>query len=225
MKWLGDIEEYYRKKREDMVKYQIESRGVKNPRVLEAMRKIPRHLFVPEDSLKEAYEDYPLPIGYGQTISQPYMVACMVEIIDPQEEDRVLEIGTGSGYETAVLAYLVKEVYTIEIIRELQERAKAILEEVLGFKNIYYKIGDGSQGWEEYAPYDKIIVSAAAPVIPPPLLEQLKAGGIMVLPLGERWHQELVKVVKKSQDRYEKEYLFGCSFVPLVGKFGFKPGV
>ncbi|MEO0263022.1 MAG: protein-L-isoaspartate(D-aspartate) O-methyltransferase [candidate division WOR-3 bacterium] len=215
--------EEYKEKREKMVKEQIIARGVKNERVIEAMLKIPRHIFVPKEKEDEAYEDYPLPIGFNQTISQPYMVAVMTEYLEPKEDDVVLEIGTGSGYQTAILSYLVKKVYTIERECELLERAKKTLE-ILGFDNIKYKCGDGSKGWREYAPYDKIIVTAAAPSIPPPLIEELKNNGIIVIPVGSRWIQELIVAKKDDKGKIKIEKKFECAFVPLVGEYGFKSG-
>ena len=220
MKGWRTSDDPYRAERERMVEQQIITRGITHPRVIEAMRKVPRHLFVPEPYRVQAYADMPLPIGYGQTISQPFMVAAMTANLDPQETDRVLEIGTGSGYQTAILAELVQEVWTIEVIQELQERAREVLEE-LGYTNIRYRVGDGSKGWPEGAPYDKILVAAASPSIPPPLVEQLKVGGIMVLPVGDRWGQDLVKVTKVSETEAEHQVLFPCAFVPLKGAYGF----
>ena len=206
-----------------MVKEQIIARGVEDKRVIKAMLDIPRHLFVPKEVEKEAYEDYPLPIGFNQTISQPYMVAVMTEYLELKEEDVVLEIGTGSGYQTAILAYLVKKVYTVEREEKLLERAKKILEK-LGFDNIRYKCGDGSKGWMDYAPYEKIIVTAAAPKIPEPLIEQLKNNGIIVIPVGSRWIQELVVAKKDEKGSLKIEEKFECAFVPLIGEYGFENG-
>lgn len=213
--------EEYKEKREKMVKEQIIARGVENERVIKAMLDIPRHLFVPEDKRNEAYNDYPLPIGYGQTISQPYMVAVMTEYLEPCLDDVVLEIGTGSGYQTAILAYLVKKVFTIERECELLEKAKEILGR-LGFDNIKYKCDDGTKGWMDYAPYDKIIVTAAAPYIPPPLIEQLRPGGIIVIPVGSKWIQDLVVAKKGKNGKLKIEKKFECAFVPLIGKYGFE---
>lgn len=215
--------EEYKEKREKMVKEQIIARGVRNERVIDAMLKIPRHIFVPKEREEEAYEDYPLPIGFNQTISQPYMVAVMTEYLEPKEDDVVLEIGTGSGYQTAILSYLVKKVYTVERECELLERAKKTLES-LGFDNIKYKCGDGSKGWELYAPYDKIIVTAASPSIPSPLIEQLKNNGIIVIPVGSRWVQDLVVAKKDEESKIKIEKKFECTFVPLIGEYGFKIG-
>ncbi len=206
-------------KRKLMVDTQIISRGVKDPRVIEAMLKIPRHLFVSREYIDQAYEDYPLPIGYGQTISQPYMVAVMTELLELDNDHKVLEIGTGSGYQTAILASIAKEVYTVERVPELSERARSILKR-LGFKNVRFRVGDGSLGWPENAPYDRIIVTAAAPEIPTPLKEQLKDGGIIVIPVGERLGQVLLKGIKKD-GRIITQELFPCAFVPLKGEYGF----
>lgn len=203
-----------------MVITQIKRRGIKNQRVLSAMLKIPRHVFVPENFRKLAYTDQPLPIGDGQTISQPYMVALMTEALDPQAQDKVLEIGTGSGYQTAILAELCNEVYTIERIPNLAIRSQNIIRE-LGYQNVFFKIGDGSQGWPEFAPYDKIIVTAGAPDIPEPLIQQLKEGGKMVIPVGGRWTQELKLVTKKNGD-IQVENICGCVFVPLLGRYAWK---
>jgi len=219
---LSNFKEY-KEKREKMVKEQIIARGVEDKRVIKAMLDIPRHLFVPKEVEKEAYEDYPLPIGFNQTISQPYMVAVMTEYLELKEEDVVLEIGTGSGYQTAILAYLVKKVYTVEREEKLLERAKKILEK-LGFDNIRYKCGDGSKGWMDYAPYEKIIVTAAAPKIPEPLIEQLKNNGIIVIPVGSRWIQELVVAKKDEKGSLKIEEKFECAFVPLIGEYGFENG-
>ncbi len=213
--------EEYKEKREKMVKEQIIARGVENEKVIKALLEVPRHLFVPEEKKGEAYEDYPIPIGYGQTISQPYMVAVMTEYLEPQEEDVVLEIGTGSGYQAAILTFLVKKVFTVEINCELLERAKKILNK-LGFNNIKYKCNDGTKGWMDYAPYDKIMVTAAAPRIPPPLIQQLKPEGIIVIPVGSRWIQELVVAKKEVDGNIKIERKFECAFVPLVGEYGFE---
>ncbi len=221
MKIWQDSEDPYKAKREWMVETQIRARGIQHPRVLEAMRVIPRHRFVPPEFQDEAYEDYPLPIGHGQTISQPYMVAAMTEALEPEAHHRVLEIGTGSGYQTAVLAYLVREVYTIEYVPELAERAQRVLAD-LGFTNIHFRVGDGTLGWPEAAPFDRILVAAAAPEVPPPLWEQLKPGGILVIPLGDLWGQELYKIRKTPEGERVDEVLFPCAFVPLRGAYGFR---
>jgi len=189
----------YTQDRRKMVRRQIEARGIKDQRVLGALLHVPRHRFVPADRLQLAYQDSPLPIGYGQTISQPYIVARMTELLEPKAEHRVLEVGTGSGYQAAVLSELVKEVYTIEIIQPLAESAQKRLAD-LGYQNITTKIGDGYFGWPEQAPFDGIIVTAAATDIPPPLLEQLKPAGRMVIPVGSPDQIQLLKLVTKNPD-------------------------
>ncbi len=211
----------YDRARQRMVEL-IESRGIKNPLVLHAMAKIPRHLFVPPHLRDEAYADYPLAIGEGQTISQPYIVALMTEGLELSPGSKVLEIGTGSGYQAAILAEISKEVYSIERLSSLAERAEELLRQ-LGYDNVYIKVGDGTMGWPEHAPYDAIIVTAAAPSVPPPLLEQLKVGGRMVIPVGGAFSQDLLKIVKTdSQGNYTTRSLGGCVFVKLYGKFGWK---
>ena len=211
----------FRELRRRMVEEQIIARGVKDPRVIEAMLRVPRHLFVPKEFQNEAYNDYPLPIGRGQTISQPYMVAAMTEALEVNETHKVLEIGTGSGYQAAVLAEIAREVYTVERFEDLAERAERILKETLGYKNIHIRVGDGTLGWPEHAPYDRIIVTAAAPEPPKPLLDQLGSPGIMVIPLGDLMGQMLTRVIKDPEGAIRQEELFPCAFVPLVGKYGF----
>jgi protein-L-isoaspartate(D-aspartate) O-methyltransferase len=207
----------YLQKRTQMVQKDIQGRGVKDPKVLEAMGKIPRHLFVDESFKEKAYADHPLPIGEGQTISQPYVVALMTEALRLRPEDRVLEIGTGSGYQAAVLADIVKEVYTIEIRKPLAESASKRLQE-LGYKNIQVKCADGYFGWEEVAPFDAIIVTAASNHIPPSLLKQLKEGGRLIIPVGSTtFHQTLTLVTKEKGDP-QVEQLGGVIFVPLIGE-------
>lgn len=208
-------EDFFKLKRESMVEMQIVARDVKDVRVLEAMRKVPRHLFVPPSELEHAYIDSPLPIGNGQTISQPYIVALMTELLQLKGDEKVLEIGTGSGYQAAILTELCKEVYTIEIIEDLAKRAAATLN-TLGYKNIKIKIGDGYQGWKEYAPFDGIIVTAAPDEIPPPLLEQLKEGGRLVIPLGE-YFQELYLITKEN-GKIKKKSIIPVRFVPMTGE-------
>ena len=203
-----------------MVEEQLILRGINESPVLEAFATIQRELFVPEEEKKYAYCDRPLPIGYNQTISQPFMVALMTQLLHPQRGEKVLEIGTGSGYQAAILCYLGCEVFSIERIKELAEIAKKRLEE-FNFK-IKIKIGDGTLGWEEFSPFDKIIVTAGAKVTPPPLLSQLKEGGRLVIPVGNLYHQELIVIDKKGNDKYIKNNAGGCVFVPLVGKYGFK---
>ena len=184
------------------------------------MEKVPRHRFVPEDLYDHAYEDSPLSIGKGQTISQPYMVALMTECAAPEPDDRVLEVGTGSGYQTAILAELVREVYSIERIPELAERAEELLSR-LGYENVSIRVEDGSEGWSEKAPFDAIVVTAGAPEIPDPLVEQLEEGGRLVIPIGSAHHQTLC-TVKKERNRIRTEEGTGCVFVPLIGTFGWE---
>jgi len=201
--------------REKMVETQIKARGVKDPRVLSAMLKVDRHLFVPKELQTSAYTDQPLPIGEGQTISQPYIVALMTELLELKGEEKVLEIGTGSGYQAAILAELVKEVYTIEIIETLATSAKKLLLQ-MGYQNITVKAGDGYLGWPEVAPFDAIIITAAPEHIPKPLLEQLKEGGRMVVPVGT-YSQVLKKIVKRS-GRIETSDIIPVVFVPMTGE-------
>ncbi len=210
----------YERQRQRMVERQILKRGVRSHRVLAAMEKIPRHRFVPEDSYGHAYEDSPLSIGKGQTISQPYMVALMTECAAPEPDDRVLEVGTGSGYQTAILAELAREVYSLERIPELAERAEGLLSR-LGYENVSIRVGDGSEGWREKAPFDAIIVTAGAPELPDPLVEQLAEGGRLVIPIGSAHHQTLC-TVKKERNKIQREEGTGCVFVPLIGTFGWE---
>jgi len=210
----------YRIAREKMVETQIKARGVKDTRVLKAMLKVPRHLFVEEALRDQAYGDFPLPIGEGQTISQPYIVAIMTEALKLKGNERVLEVGTGSGYQTAILAELALWVYTIEKYSSLLKRAKNILIK-LGYKNISFKLGDGSLGWKEVAPFDAIIVTAAAPKIPQPLIDQLLEGGRIVIPVGDEYSQVLVKGIKKD-GKLRTQTLEAVRFVKLVGAYGFK---
>jgi len=206
--------------REQMVKEQLASRGIKDPKVIQAFLRVPRHRFVLERDVHEAYDDHPLPIGEGQTISQPYMVALMTECLNLKGEERILEIGTGSGYQAAILAELAKEVYTVERFPALVERARYVLEE-LGYKNIKINLGDGTLGWPEFSPYDGIIVTAASLRIPLPLLEQLREKGRLVIPLGESFSQVLT-IVEKYKDRIETREVCSCVFVPLVGEYGWQ---
>jgi protein-L-isoaspartate(D-aspartate) O-methyltransferase len=203
----------YERERRIMTDSQIRARGVRDPRILAAMARVPRHLFVPENLRASAYADEPLPIGEGQTISQPYIVAFMTETLRLDGAEKVLEIGTGSGYQTAVLAELVRDVYTVEIVEKLSVRAKGILEG-LGYGNIHYREGDGSQGWPEAAPFDAIIVTAAAASLPPALGEQLAVGGRMIVPVGTDL-QELV-LVRRDKKGLDQERLLAVRFVPLV---------
>ncbi len=211
----------YRIAREKMVEKQIKARGIKDERVLKAMLKVPRHLFVDPSLIDQAYADHPLPIGSGQTISQPYIVALMTEALELRGNERVLEVGTGSGYQTAILAELALWVYTIEKYHQLLERAKKILIEKLGYKNISFKLGDGTLGWKEAAPFDAIIVTAGGPKVPQPLVDQLKEGGRIVIPVGNEDIQVLIKGIKKG-GRLETTPLDGVKFVKLVGAYGFK---
>ena len=210
----------YRLAREKMVRGQLISRGIEDPLVLDAMGKIPRDRFVEEALTGEAYNDHPLPIGHKQTISQPYMVALMTEALALTGSEKVLEIGTGSGYQTAVLAQLSEKVYTVERIRVLMVKARTILAE-LECNNVLFKAYDGTLGWQEFAPYDAIMVTAGAPKVPEPLLEQLAEGGWLVLAIGDRTNQELKQITKKN-GKYLQENLGGCRFVNLIGLHGWK---
>ena len=206
----------YIQRRNALVKHTIEDRGVRAPKVLQAMYTVPRHEFVPEDLQEYAYEDRPLPIGLGQTISQPYIVAYMTELLEVGNEAKVLEIGTGSGYQAAILAEIVKDVYTIEIFEELGQQAKERFER-LGYANVTSKVADGYHGWEEYAPFDGIIVTCAADHIPPPLIEQLKPGGRMVIPVGGVYQvQMLMLVMKDQQGQVTTKNMLPVRFVPLL---------
>lgn len=200
--------------REEMVKYQIERRGIEDTAILRAMRKVERHLFVPDKYIGSAYDDGPVPIGYGQTISQPYIVAYMTELIKPKRGDKILEIGTGSGYQAAVLAEVTDSVYTIEIIRELGESASERLSK-LGYGNVNVKIGDGFYGWHEHAPFDAIVVTAASEYIPPPLINQLKDGGKMVIPVGMPFQVQMLMAVEKKGEEIVTENLIPVRFVPM----------
>jgi protein-L-isoaspartate(D-aspartate) O-methyltransferase len=204
--------------RERMVKNQLTPRGIKDERVLEAMGKIPRHLFIEEALAGEAYNDHPVPIGEKQTISQPYIVALMTETLELKGDENTLEIGTGSGYQTAILAELSSRVYTIERIKSLMVNARKLLAE-LGYSNILFKAFDGTLGWKEYAPFDAIMVTAGAPSLPGPLMDQLADNGRMIVPVGDRYSQELIKVIRKGNS-LEQENLGGCRFVNLIGVHG-----
>jgi protein-L-isoaspartate(D-aspartate) O-methyltransferase len=191
-------------------------RGITNARVLGAMGKVPRHEFVPEALRSQAYQDRALPIGEGQTISQPYVVAFMTEQLEPKQTDRVLEIGTGSGYQAAVLGDLVAQVYTIEIIQDLASRAATNLQR-MGYTNVHVRAGDGYQGWPEAAPFDGIIVTCAPEQVPQPLIAQLKDGGRMIIPIGPTWNQELV-LLRKHGDKLERHAVLPVRFVPMTGQ-------
>ena len=203
-----------------MVRLQIESRDIRDPRLLDAMRRVPRHLFVPAGSRGSAYEDHPISVGHKQTISQPYMVAFMTDALELQGNEKVLEIGTGSGYQTAVLAELGREVYTVERIKTLADKARATLDR-LGYRSVAIKVYDGTYGWKEMAPFDAIIVTAGSPDIPAPLVAQLKEGGRLVIPVGERFGQELMRVDKTAEGTVTEKML-PCVFVPLIGNHGWK---
>ncbi|RLL86328.1 protein-L-isoaspartate(D-aspartate) O-methyltransferase [Petrotoga sp. Shatin.DS.tank11.9.2.9.3] len=203
-----------------MVEYQLKRRGISDEKVLNAFLKVKRHLFVPKNLEEYAYDDCPLPIGEGQTISQPYIIGLMLQLLELKENDVVLEIGTGSGYQTALLAEIVRFVYTIERNETLAQRAKNKFEE-LGYKNIVLEVGDGTKGWtKEEIEFDGIIVSAAAPKVPEPLFSQLKIGGRMVIPIGSRTFQRLHKITKLEDGNMKVEYSDGCMFVPLIGEYG-----
>jgi len=210
----------YRLAREKMVRGQLIPRGIEDQRVLDAMGKIPRDRFVDEALAGEAYNDHPLPIGHKQTISQPYMVALMTEALALKGDEKVLEIGTGSGYQTAILAQLAEKVYTVERIRVLMVKARTLLAE-LECNNVLFKAYDGTLGWQEHAPYDAIMVTAGAPSIPEPLLEQLAEGGRLLIPIGDRSSQDLMRITKKK-GKYLQENLGGCRFVNLIGLHGWK---
>lgn len=203
-----------------MVDTQLVPRGIKDQRVLDAMRKVPRHLFMPERNWPNAYEDMALSIGEGQTISQPYMVAVMTESLALKGDEKILEIGTGSGYQAAILGELAREVYTIERIPSLAESAAARLRE-LGYAQVHVVVGDGTLGLPEHAPFDRIIITAAAPKIPEPLIAQLQEGGILVAPVGERYSQLLIRGTKRKGFLAEEAHL-PCIFVPLIGEHGWK---
>lgn len=207
------LDKFWEEQRQQMVKQQIKRRGITDPAILAAMSKVPRHHFVTPDWAELAYQDSPLPIGKNQTISQPYIVATMTEAIALSPQDKVLEIGTGSGYQTAILGELAKEVYTIEIIPELAHKARQILQE-LGYHNIHSKVDNGYLGWPEYAPYNAILVTAAPPNIPPMLKEQLAVNGRMIIPVGTVY-QELLILTKTNQG-WVKNSLFPVKFVPLI---------
>jgi len=210
----------FAKARQKMVDEQIASRGIKDLRVLNAMCKVPRHLFVEEALHGQAYNDYPLPIGEKQTISQPYMVALMTEALELKGDERVLEIGTGSGYQAAILAELAEWVYSVERIRSLANKARKLLDE-LNCYNVEIKVSDGTQGWKEKAPYQAITVTAGAPEIPEPLLDQLIPGGRLVVPVGDAFSQTLVRVIR-TKGGFKREDMGGCHFVKLIGKHGWE---
>ena len=210
----------YRLARERMVQNQLIPRGIKDKRVLDVMGSIPRHLFVEEALVGEAYNDHPLPIGHKQTISQPYIVAFMTQALELKGKERTLEIGTGSGYQTAILAELSKKVYTVERIQPLMEKSVDLLAH-LGYRNIQCKAFDGTFGWREFGPYSAIMVTAGAPKIPDPLLDQLADGGRIIIPVGDKFSQELI-LIRREKGKYREKNLGGCRFVDLVGAHGWK---
>jgi protein-L-isoaspartate(D-aspartate) O-methyltransferase len=210
----------YERQREEMVRTQIEARGIKAPKVLAAFRRVPRHLFVSEALRDQAYGDYPLPIGEQQTISQPYIVAEMTQALDLGEDDRVLEIGTGSGYQAAILAQIVYRVYTIERIHSLYLQTRNLFDK-LHYHNIVMKYADGTKGWRDESPFDGIIVPAGAPQIPDVLIDQMGEGGRLVVPVGNQHTQELTKIFRDEQN-IKQVNLGGCRFVKLVGEYGWK---
>ncbi|UCD15504.1 MAG: protein-L-isoaspartate(D-aspartate) O-methyltransferase [Candidatus Omnitrophota bacterium] len=206
--------------RERMVSEQILQRGIEEPKILEAFRAVERHLFVSEQNRKFAYEDYPLPIGENQTISQPYIVALMTQHLEVGESQKVLEVGTGSGYQAAILSYLGASVYSIERVPALAQKAKLLLDSLKC--KVEVKAGDSTLGWPQNAPYDRIIVTAASPAVSPCWIEQLKVEGRMVIPLGGPLQQELTVVKKISVSKIDKEVVCACMFVPLLGEYGYK---
>ena len=210
----------FQKARHRMVDTQLVSRGVHDPRVLDAMRKVPRHLFVDEALCDQSYNDHPLPISERQTISQPYIVALMTEALGLQGMEKVLEIGTGSGYQTAILAELANRVYSIERLLGLSQRARQVLQD-LGYRNVALKVGDGTLGWPEEAPFDAILVSAGAPSVPQPLVDQMSVGARLIIPVGDHLSQELV-LVERLPEGIRKTDMGGCRFVDLIGKCAWK---
>lgn len=215
----GAQSESLQARREVMVVVQLRDRGIRDPRVLRAMERVPRHEFVSSDRVADAYGDFPLPIGEGQTISQPYIVAAMLEALALREEDSALEIGTGSGYQTAILCELCRSVYSVERYSSLRDRAEKTLRQ-MGYTNFELRTGDGSAGWPEAAPFDGIVVSAAVPRVPVTLFDQLREGGRLILPVGSQISQELL-LVRKQSGVAMTTHLDGCRFVPLVGMGGF----
>jgi len=208
--------------REFMVQTQLIPRGIHDKRVLDAMRKVPRHLFVDEPMQFKAYDDMALSIGENQTISQPYMVAIMTELLELKGDEKVLEIGTGSGYQAAILAELAQEVFSVERISSLARRAEERLH-AIGYNNIHIRVDDGTLGWPEESPFDRIIITAGAPKIPDPMTEQLSENGILLAPVGDRFSQQLVKM-QKIKGTITEEFHTLCVFVPLIGKHGWKTG-
>ncbi len=209
----------YAEQRQQMVKEQLMPRGIFDPLVLKSFAKVEREYFIPEDEKSYAYEDGPLPIGEGQTISQPYIVALMTQAAELDEDSIVLEIGTGSGYQAAILSHICRQVYTIERFPDLAESAKKCFQH-FGYTNIKSRVGDGTHGWQEHAPYDAIITTAAAPDIPKSLAEQLKIGGRLLIPIGDPLSQKLEKVTRLSEEEFEREVIEYVRFVPLIGEEG-----
>ena len=205
------------KKRQNMVAYQLRNRDITDSNVLKSMLSIPRHKFVDQRIVESAYDDYPLPIGEGQTISQPYIVALMTQLLELEGNEKVLEIGTGSGYQAAVLAEIVKEVYTVEIYESLSRKSEELLKN-LGYTNVHFKIGDGYYGWEKYAPYDAVIVTCAPDHIPPSLLQQIRDnGGRIVIPVGGVWNVQTLMCITKRDGEVDSEGIIGVRFVPMIG--------
>jgi protein-L-isoaspartate(D-aspartate) O-methyltransferase len=213
--FLSCLQDEYTGTRHTMVESQIADRGVSNPLVIEAMKKVPRHLFVPDTYKSQAYQDRPLPIGMDQTISQPYIVGFMTEAIAPRKDDVVLEIGTGSGYQAAVLAEIVKEVFTLEIIPELGNEAKERLDQ-LGYKNIHCRVADGYHGWIDHAPFDAIVVTAAAETLPQPLVDQLAEGGRMIIPVGKANDSQHLVLLRREKGKIISKKLLDVRFVPFT---------
>ncbi len=209
----------FEKERKNMVKQQIEARGIDNPELLNALRKVPRHMFVPENMIRYAYRDGPLAIGEGHTISQPYIVAYMTDVLNLKPGDKVLEIGTGSGYQTAILAEMKAEVFTIEIFESLSKKAQKTTEE-LGYKSIHFKTGDGYKGWPEHAPFDAIIVTCSPEEIPSPLINQLANGGQMIIPVGEIHSIQYLVLATKKEGKIKQQKVMPVRFVPMINKKG-----
>ncbi|HCL90289.1 MAG TPA: protein-L-isoaspartate O-methyltransferase [Candidatus Atribacteria bacterium] len=210
-------EEIFAQRRQSMVLNQLKSRDIVDSKVLQAMLTVPRHKFVDEHIRESAYNDYPLAIGEGQTISQPYIVALMTQLLELKGNEKVLEVGTGSGYQAAVLAEIVKEVYTVEIYESLSKKSEKLLTD-LGYRNIKFKVGDGYYGWEEYAPYDAIIVTCAPDHVPPPLLQQIKEdGGRIVIPVGGIWMVQTLMKIEKAGGQIKSKGIIGVRFVPMIG--------
>jgi len=219
---MKNLSKKYARKREEMVRSQIEARGIRESLVLSAFRKVPRHLFVSEALREQAYGDYPLPIGEQQTISQPYIVAEMTQALELRKEDRVLEIGTGSGYQAAILAQIVYRVYTVERKRSLYMQTRSLFDK-LNYHNIVTRYADGTKGWQEESPFDAIVVTAGAPDVPEMLINQLVEGGRLVVPVGNQHTQELIKICREKGN-IQQTNLGGCRFVKLVGEYGWREG-